>query len=95
MSKSAAASPFEKHHFLLTVLLLNAWTADGLQNTSGVQVRSDLQVNNELLTAKEGSSILIGSNLTGSHDGVEWYNSRGRLKGEDHTHWLKKKLCEL
>lgn len=85
MSKSATVSTFEKHHLLLTVLLLNAWTADGLQNISGVQVRSDLQVNDKPLTAKEGSSILIGSNLTGGHDGVEWYNSRGRLKGEDDT----------
>lgn len=65
------------------VLLLSAWTADGLQNISEAAVTSSPQVNNKHITAKEGSSKLIRCNLTGGHDGVEWYNSQGRLQGEE------------
>ncbi|TWW75284.1 microfibrillar-associated protein 3-like isoform X1 [Takifugu flavidus] len=82
MSKSATVSPSQKHYLLLTVLLLGVWTADGLENISGVEVKSDPQGNSKYMTVKEGSSMLIRCNLTGGHDGVKWYNSQGLLKGE-------------
>lgn len=85
MSKSATVSPSQKHYLLLTVLLLSVWTADGLNNISGVEVKSDPQGNSKYITVKEGSSMLIRCNLTGSHEGVKWYNSQGLLKGEEDT----------
>lgn len=85
MSKSATVSPSQKHYLLLTVLLLSVWTADGLENISGVEVKSDPQGNSKYMTVKEGSSMLIRCNLTGGHDGVKWYNSQGLLKGEEDT----------
>lgn len=83
MSRSSTVPPSWKHHLLLTVVLLSVWTADGLQNISEAAVKSSLQANSKHITAKEGSSKLIGCNLTGGHDGVEWYNSQGRLQGEE------------
>lgn len=85
MSKSATVSPSQKHYLLLTVLLLSVWTADGLQNISGVEVKSDPQGNSKYITVKEGSSMLIRCNLTGGHDGAQWYNSQGLLTGEEDT----------
>lgn len=82
MWSSSRLSPSWEHHLLLTVALLSARTADGLQNTSEAAVTSS-QVNSKHITAKEGSSKLIGCNLTGGQDGVEWYNSQGRLQGEE------------
>lgn len=75
----------QNHHLLLTVLLLRAWTGDGFENTSRVEVKSSLQLNSHHLTVKEGSPMLIGCNLTGDRDGVEWYNSQGLLEGEKDT----------
>lgn len=85
MSKSATVSPSQKHYLLLTVLLLSVWIADGLENISGVEVKSDPQGNGKYITVKEGSSMSIRCNLTGGHDGVKWYNSQGLLKGEEDT----------
>lgn len=83
MSTLSTVSPSWKHRLLLTVVLLSTWTADGLQNISETAVKSSLRVNSKHITAKEGSSKLIRCNLTGGHDGVEWYNSQGRLQGEE------------
>lgn len=48
-------------------------------------MKSSLQVISKHITAREGSSKVIGCNLTGGHDGVEWFNSQGRLQGERDT----------
>lgn len=58
---------------LLSVLLLGSWPADGAQNASEP----------EHIVAKEGDSMLIECNVTGGHDGVQWFNSKGSLTGEE------------
>lgn len=83
MSGSSTVSPSWKQRLLLAAMLLCAWTADGLETTSEAALKSSPQENSKHITAKEGSSKLIGCNLTGDHDGVEWYNSQGRLQGEE------------
>lgn len=59
---------------LLSVLLLGGWPADGAQNASEPGV---------YIVAKEGDSMLIECNVTGGHDGVQWFNSKGPLTGEE------------
>lgn len=94
MSGSSTVSPSWKRLLLLTVVLLSAWAADGLQNLLEAGVKPSLQVYSKHITAKEGSSKLIGCNLTGGHDGVEWYNSQGRLQGEEDI-LAEEKVVEL
>lgn len=59
---------------LLSVLLLGGWPADGAQNASESEV---------YIVAKEGDSMLIECNVTGGHDGVQWFNPKGPLTGEE------------
>lgn len=82
--------PYQKHHtlhLLLTGLLLSAWAADGAQNFSKMEDVSPVQLASTFsmlsIVAKEGSSMLIECNVTGGHDDVKWYNSKGPLEGED------------
>lgn len=74
-------------NLLLTVLLLGGWAADGAQNGSEVEVSSPVQLasvsSSMHIVVKEGASMLIECNVTGGHDGVKWYNSKGPLLGED------------
>lgn len=82
-------SPGKHHlsHLLLTVLLLGGWTADGAQNRSEVETASSVQLasvhSSRAIVAKEGSSMLIECNVTGGHDSIKWYNSKGSLLGDD------------
>lgn len=63
---------------LLSVLLLGVWPADGAQNASEPEVSpTSLHI-----VAKEGDSMLIECNVTGGHDGVQWFNSKGPLTGD-------------
>lgn len=63
-------------HLLLTVLLFGACTA---QNETQPPIVSS----GRNIVAKEGTSVVIGCNVTGGHDGVRWYNPKGSLLGED------------
>lgn len=94
MSKWSTFSPSWKRLLLpLTVFLLSARATDGRQNVSQAAVKSSSQGNAMHITAKEGSSKLIRCNLTGGHDGVEWYNAQGRLQGKEDI--SDEKDCEL
>uniref|UniRef100_A0A3Q0S4P7 Microfibril-associated glycoprotein 3 n=1 Tax=Amphilophus citrinellus TaxID=61819 RepID=A0A3Q0S4P7_AMPCI len=55
---------------LATFLLLSCWKADGTHN--GVPS----------IVVKEGLSALIECNVTGAHDNIKWYNSKGPLQGD-------------
>ncbi|KAM9348559.1 microfibrillar-associated protein 3-like [Symphorus nematophorus] len=77
--------PTQKHHLshlLLAVLLLGGWTADGAQNGSESSVWLSSVSSSRYIVAKEGSSTLIECNVTGGHDDIKWYNSKGPLLGE-------------
>lgn len=71
-------------HVLVTVLLLGDWTADGAHNDS--ERVSSMQLANipssRNIVVKEGSSTLIKCNVTGDHDDIKWFNSKGHLVGE-------------
>lgn len=80
----------QKHHLshlLLTVLLLGGWIADGAQNVSEAEAASSVQpasaTSSRDIVVKEGSSTLIECNVTGGHDDIKWYNSKGLLLGGD------------
>lgn len=72
---------------LLSVLLLGGWPADGAQNVSEPEVSPPVQLTGAStslhIVAKEGDSMLIECNVTGGHDGVQWFNSKGPLTGEE------------
>lgn len=59
---------------LLSVLLLAGWPAAGAQNASEPQGH---------IVAKEGGSMLIECNVTGGHNSVQWFDSKGPLTGEE------------
>ncbi|XP_044079055.1 microfibrillar-associated protein 3-like isoform X2 [Siniperca chuatsi] len=78
----------QKHHLshlLLSVLLLGGWTADGAQNGSEAEAASSMRLTSVPssgdLVVKEGSSMLIECNVTGGHNDIKWYNSKGRVLG--------------
>ncbi|XP_041808398.1 microfibrillar-associated protein 3-like [Chelmon rostratus] len=76
-------SSAQKHHpshLLLTVLLLGGWTADGAQNGSEPEAASS---SSRHIVVKEGSSTLIECNVTGGHNDIKWYNSKGPLLDEN------------
>ncbi|XP_070773640.1 microfibrillar-associated protein 3-like [Enoplosus armatus] len=82
--------PLQKHHLshlLLSVLLLGGRTADGAQNGSEAEMASSLRLagvpSSRNIVVKEGSSMLIECNVTGGHDDIKWYNSKGHVLGED------------
>lgn len=72
---------------LLHTMLLLGWPAYAAQQASElkkappglpiVTTTGSLHV-----VAREGSSALIACNVTGEHDDVQWFNSRGALAGE-------------
>lgn len=75
---------------LLTVLLLG-WPAYAAQQASepktappglltGISTTGSLH-----MVAREGSGVLIECNVTGQHNGVQWFNSKGALTGEGGT----------
>lgn len=72
---------------LLSVLLLGGWPADGAQNASEPEVSPSVQLTGAStslhIVAKEGDSMLIECNVTGRHGGVQWFNSKGPLTGEE------------
>lgn len=68
---------------LATLLLLSCWKADGAH--SGSEVVSSVQLTSvPSIVVKEGLSALIECNVTGAHDNIKWYNSKGPLQ-EDST----------
>ncbi|GLD46342.1 microfibrillar-associated protein 3-like protein [Lates japonicus] len=78
----------QEHHLsrlLLTILLLGDWSAEGAQNGSEVEAASSVWLSSEPssrdIVAREGSSTLIECNVTGGHDDIKWYNSKGPLLG--------------
>lgn len=76
----------QKHYLLLLVLLLSGWWADGAQNDSDVELVSPEWVasvpSSRDIVVREGSSTLIECNVTGRHEEIKWYNSKGTLLGE-------------
>lgn len=83
-----AMSSAQRHHLshlLLTVLLVGSWTADGAQNRSEVEAVSFNVSSRRHIVVKEGSSALIECNVTGGHNDIKWYNSKGPLLGEENT----------
>ncbi|XP_040906687.1 microfibrillar-associated protein 3-like [Toxotes jaculatrix] len=79
----------QKHHLshlLLTVLLLSGWTVEAAQNGSEVEAASSIVMTNNPsnrdIVVKEGSSTLIECNVTGHHNNIKWYNSKGPLLAE-------------
>lgn len=76
----------QKHHLLLLLLavpVLSGRSADGAQNDSDVEVAWLASVpSSRDIVVREGSSTLIECNVTGSHDDIKWYNSKGILLGE-------------
>ncbi|XP_035521871.1 microfibrillar-associated protein 3-like [Morone saxatilis] len=78
----------QKHqlsHLLLVVLLLCGWTADAAQNGSEVEAVSSVWLasvsSSRNIVAKEGSNTVIECNVTGDHNDIKWYNSKGPLLG--------------
>lgn len=69
-------------HWLATFLLLNCWKAGGAHKGSEV-VTSMQRASIPPIVVKEGSSMLITCNVTGTHDNISWYNSKGPLQGDD------------
>lgn len=69
-------------HWLATFLLLNCWKAGGAHNGSEV-VTSMQRASIPPIVVKEGSSMLITCNVTGTYDNISWYNSKGPLQGDD------------
>ncbi|XP_006785296.1 microfibrillar-associated protein 3-like [Neolamprologus brichardi] len=69
-------------HWLAIFLLLNCWKAGGAHNGSEV-VTSMQRASIPPIVVKEGSSVLITCNVTGTHDSISWYNSKGPLQGDD------------
>ncbi|XP_040006186.1 microfibrillar-associated protein 3-like isoform X2 [Xiphias gladius] len=65
-------------HLLLAALLLAVWAADGARNGSETEAAPP---SSRGVVAKEGSSALIECNVTGGHDEIKWYNSKGPLLG--------------
>lgn len=80
----------QKHHLLpllLAVSLLSGWSADGARNDSRAEVAAPpgwmaSVPSSRDIVVREGASTLIECNVTGSHDDIKWYNSRGPLLGE-------------
>ncbi|XP_073334972.1 microfibrillar-associated protein 3-like [Pagrus major] len=68
-------------HLLLTVLLVGGWTADAAQNASEAEAASFSVSSSRHIVVKEGTSALIECNVTGGHDDIKWYNSKGPLLG--------------
>ncbi|XP_005472363.1 microfibrillar-associated protein 3-like [Oreochromis niloticus] len=77
-------SPHNPHlsHWLATFLLLNCWKAGGAHNGSDM-VTSMQRASIPSIVVKEGSSVLITCNVTGAHDNISWYNSKGPLLGDE------------
>lgn len=67
---------------LVTVLLLGGWMADGAHNGSEAASSVSSVPSSRDIVVKEGSSMLIECNVTGGHDDIKWYNSKGPLLGE-------------
>ncbi|XP_028276946.1 microfibrillar-associated protein 3-like [Parambassis ranga] len=65
-------------HLLVTALLLGSRAADGAHSRS--EAASGPSSSRDIV-AKEGSSVLIECNVTGSRDDVKWFNSAGPLLG--------------
>lgn len=63
---------------LLPVLLLGCWTAGAAQDGSEAAAKSPVHI-----TAREGSSMLVACDVSGGHDSIGWFNSKGALLGED------------
>ncbi|XP_037324390.2 microfibril-associated glycoprotein 3-like [Pungitius pungitius] len=66
------------HKHLLLLLLLHA----GLLLVGSEAVPRPLRRGGTVL-AKEGASARIECNVTGGHEDIKWYNSKGRLLGDD------------
>ncbi|XP_026184486.1 microfibril-associated glycoprotein 3 [Mastacembelus armatus] len=64
---------------LLLLLLLSGQTAAGAQNASEAKAASSFSRD---IVVKEGSSTVIECNVTGGHDHIRWYNSKGPLLDE-------------
>lgn len=63
----------------LAVLLLLGGTdgaQDGAEQNAGAAAAGHIVV-------REGSNMLIECNVTGGHNNIKWYNSKGPLLGED------------
>ncbi|XP_019120916.2 microfibrillar-associated protein 3-like isoform X1 [Larimichthys crocea] len=80
--------PTQRHHLshlLLTVLLLGSWTAHGALNGSETETAACLRLDSisssRCIVVKEGSNALIECNVTGGHNDIKWYNSKGPLLG--------------
>ncbi|KAM9847299.1 microfibrillar-associated protein 3-like [Aulostomus maculatus] len=78
--------PHPSHLLLLAFLLLGGWTADGAENRSKVETASPVRwlasgPSSRDIVVKEGSSVLLECNVTGVHDEIKWYNSKGPLLG--------------
>uniref|UniRef100_UPI0037E8E8EB microfibrillar-associated protein 3-like n=1 Tax=Semicossyphus pulcher TaxID=241346 RepID=UPI0037E8E8EB len=71
-------------HLLLAVLLLGSCTADSAQKKSEAgATKLASYPPGRYIVAQEGSSTLIECNVTGGHNDIKWYNSKGVLLGED------------
>lgn len=72
-------------HLLLLFLLFSGRTADGAQSGSEAGSTSPTQLvsvsSSRHVVAREGCSVLIECNVTGGHDDVTWFNSKGPLLG--------------
>lgn len=81
--------PHKHHlpHLLLTVLLLGGWIAEGAQNVSEAEAASSVRpasvTSSRDIVVKEGTGTLIECNVTGGHDDIKWYNSKGLLLSEE------------
>lgn len=78
-------SPPHNHnrsHLLIALLLLGGWTAGGAHDVSEASILQAGVPSSQNAVAREGSSMLIECNVTGSLDGIKWYNSKGPLLGE-------------
>ncbi|KAK2828023.1 hypothetical protein Q5P01_019057 [Channa striata] len=73
--------PPPKHQLLL--LLLTVPLLSGAQNESDVEAGSSVWTttvpSGRDIVVKEGSGTLIECNVTGGHDDIKWYNSKGTL----------------
>lgn len=73
---------------LLHTVLLLGWPAYAAQQASEVKrappglLTGSPTTDNLHMVAREGSSALIECNVTGQHNDVQWFNSKGALTGE-------------
>lgn len=70
-----------KWHLIVTIFLVFGLAEVTTEEVS-VQLLASLPTLRDIVV-KEGTSTLIECNVTGVHDDIQWYNSKGHALGEE------------